>query len=53
MANGTSIQTSSPKKEAVKYEASAHQPNKVYIGNLSYQTKVAELKEFCEKAGKV
>lgn len=43
----------SPKKGAVEHEVPAIQPNKVYIGNLSYQTKVAELKEFCEKAGKV
>ena len=28
-------------------------PNRIFVGNLTYQTRDSELKAHCEKAGKV
>lgn len=34
-------------------EARAANPNRLFVGNLTYQTRESELKDFCEKMGKV
>lgn len=39
--------------EAAKTTSDDDTSSMVFIGNLSYQTREAELKELCEKIGKV